>query len=279
MFFRSYQDLSRDVVRLSMILPDYDLIVAVPRSGVFPAAVLSQIRNVRFTTIDYFTKYEGIFPTGRRKIPEREIKNIVVMDDSFNKGRSMKEARAIIEQSGIDKKYKVDYAVVYGSPRDMGDVKFLYKKNNHLFEWHLFNRPRAYKNWSMDIDGVLCPDPPVDEAVDKHGYINYITTAPVKYRPLYKLKLIVTSRLEKYREITETWLRNNGIEYDSLEMSPYKTPEERRKAGAWAENKMNAIRKHKTELHIESNVKQAKKIGAIVPTIYTDTMTAHQGGK
>lgn len=279
MFFRSYQDLSRDIVKFSMILPDYDLIVAVPRSGVLPAAILSQIRNIRFTTIDYFTKYEGVFPTGRRKIPDREIKNIVVMDDSFHKGRSIREARETIEQSGVGKKYNIDYAVVYGSKREMGKIKYLYKQNHHLFEWNLFNRPRAYKNWSMDIDGVLCPDPPMNEAEDKQGYINYISTAPVKYKPLYKLKLIVTSRLGKYRAITETWLKNNGIEFDALEMSPYHTPEERRKAGMWAENKINAIKKHKTELHIESNIKQAKKIGRVVPTICTDTMTAHEGGK
>ena len=48
---------------------------------------------------------------------------------------------------------------------------------------------------------------------------------------IYEINTIVTSRLEKYREPTEKWLKDHGVKYKQLIMLDLPSAEERRKQG------------------------------------------------
>jgi uncharacterized HAD superfamily protein len=53
---------------------------------------------------------------------------------------------------------------------------------------------------------VLCADPLPEQNDDGEKYIDFILNAPPLFIPGSKIGTIVTSRLEKYRIQTETWL-------------------------------------------------------------------------
>jgi len=92
------------------------------------------------------------------------------------------------------------------------------------------------------------------------------------------VQAVVTSRIEKYREATEEWLKRHGVRYNALVMHPAKTPEQRRQMGDHAERKARVYAKgfksKETMLFIESDEKQAKKIAELTkkPVLCTDLM-------
>ena len=116
----------------------------------------------------------------------------------------------------------------------------------------------------FDLDGVLCEDPTDEQNDDGEKYIDFVLNAPLKVKPTFEIGYIVTSRLEKYRDITEQWLKNNGIRYKELIMMQYKTKEERIKSGAHGKFKGEKYKSlSDTNLFIESNLSQAEEIASI----------------
>ena len=57
---------------------------------------------------------------------------------------------------------------------------------------------------------------------EEDKYVDYIKNVEPFYHriPKTRCKGIVTARLEKYRSVTEDWLKRNGIEYGFLKMFP-----------------------------------------------------------
>ena len=59
----------------------------------------------------------------------------------------------------------------------------------------------------MDFDGVLCRDPTEEENDDGDKYRYFIANVEPIFKPSVEIGWIVTSRLEKYRDLTENWLK------------------------------------------------------------------------
>jgi uncharacterized HAD superfamily protein len=123
------------------------------------------------------------------------------------------------------------------------------------------------KSFAVDFDGILCYDAEKEQDDDGERYIDFIKNAKPLYLPRKKpIPLIVTARIEKYREITEEWLANHNIQFDKLVMHEAKTLREREldniskyKAhhiNKWAENNINL----KPLIFFESDDNQAKQI-------------------
>jgi hypothetical protein len=215
--FRNYSELIRDTLKLAPALADVDAIVGVPRSGMFPASVLATYLHKPLAIGGYLHPFAG----ARIPMPENMDRGVwAVVDDSVFTGAAMKNT---YHGNGIVK------ACVYMTPgaEEHVDHFACHVDQPRLFEWNLFGSDISRESL-FDIDGVLCPDPPMPEDSET-AYLEYIAKAPMKYRPLYKVAGIVTNRLEKRREVTEAWLAANGVEYDTLQMAPFSTPQARRR--------------------------------------------------
>ena len=112
----------------------------------------------------------------------------------------------------------------------------------------------------MDIDGVLCQDPSVEQNDDGPKYRDFLRTARSLWQPSATIGMLVTSRLEKYRDLTEIWLAKQGIKYQCLVMMQYSTMVERQKAKAYGTFKAEVYAHSDNILFIESSDEIAKEI-------------------
>lgn len=235
----SLADLNTDVINsLHKIPHDIDLVVGIPRSGMLVASIIALYLNKPLTDIDSYVN-EGVFSVGLTKKVEvksyQEMKKVLIVDDSVYQGTSINQAKEKIKH--VNKEH-VFYAVYVSEKNNADKYVDIYsrKLDNRVFEWNVMQHG-LLNHMCFDIDGVLCRDPSEEENDDGDKYIEFILNAEPKYIPTKKIGCIVTSRLEKYRDETETWLKNNGIEYEKLMMNPCKTAEERRQMGNHAEFK------------------------------------------
>jgi uncharacterized HAD superfamily protein len=131
----------------------------------------------------------------------------------------------------------------------------------------------------MDIDGVLCYDPTVNQNDDGPKYTDFIVNAKPKYLPTFPVKTLITSRLEKYRGLTAEWLAKYNIKYINLVMSPYDTMAERKSADDYADRKASEYKNLEYQLFIESSEIQSKQINLKTgkPVYCTDTRQFYKG--
>ena len=131
----------------------------------------------------------------------------------------------------------------------------------YLYEWNIMHFDADYSEHFMyDIDGIVCKDPP-DENVDTNAYEEYIKNPVTMVIPSRKLGAFVTYRLNKYRNITETWLKSLGIEYNNLYMFNAKSYAERANSATPAQYKSLVYGNADwAMLFIESDDKQAQEI-------------------
>ena len=141
----------------------------------------------------------------------------------------------------------------------MIDYFFEEVESPRMFQWNYLNHVISEK-CCFDIDGVLCVDPTNEENDDGEKYINFIKNAKPLFIPQYKIYSLVTSRLEKYRDVTEEWLKKNGVKYENLYMLNCATAEERRQKNLHAKFKAEIYKKSDAICFIESEPRQAKEI-------------------
>lgn len=80
--------------------------------------------------------------------------------------------------------------------------------------------PDDIKNYLIDIDGTICDDIPNEEAermATAKLYLDALETLNSWYNQGHFITFF-TSRLEDHREVTETWLKQNGFKYHGLLM-------------------------------------------------------------
>ena len=146
MNFRSIEDLC-NLIRnnISKVPTDVDLIVGIPRSGLFVANYIALLMNKPLTDVDGFISGR-IISSGRTKDTSRNIKSIseckrvLVVDDSIASGGSLDQCKQqLIEcHTQIVKTYCVAYALE--SSKHMVDICFEVLEDPRLFEWNLFSQ-------------------------------------------------------------------------------------------------------------------------------------------
>lgn len=270
MNYRSFADMNTDIVRNLHKFPhDVDLVVGIPRSGMLPANILALYLNKPFTSVEQFCN-GVIYANGSRLIDREDVKKIPVVDDSVSSGAAMSQAKELLKHAPAEKVYAAVYVTPKGSK--FVDVYCDVVKQPRLFQWNVFNTQRV-ENAMFDIDGVLCTDPAIDD--DGERYISEITNAKPLYIPKYTIDTIVTCRLEKYRTITENWLQNNNVHYNTLTMLNLPTRAERLKWGRHGIWKGELYANSSDTLFYESSLHQAQQIKTITdkPVFCTETMT------
>lgn len=290
MNFRSIAQMSDQLLRLAKRLPqDIDVFVGVPRSGILAASILSAYRGAPFTDVEGFLKGRcfktGFWKPGALnaeggKEPDAHKtflaapRRVLVLDDSVGSGTTMARVRAEVETAGLP--HHVEYAAVYAAP-DQTDAVDYYGEAIHFpraFEWNVFQKDTLLPQCCLDMDGVLCHDPLHEENDDGERYLAFLRDARPLLRPQGKLGWVVTSRLEKYREPTEEWLRRNGIEFGRLVMMPYPDRGTRMQMGTYAAHKAAMYRNSEALLFIESDVRQSVEIAQLAQrdVLCIDTM-------
>lgn len=258
MNYRSISDLNNTILKkLHMIPRDIDLIVGVPRSGMLPANLLALYLNLPYTDIHSFMN-GFIYKSGARKqfFTEKDYKNILVVDDSIASGSAMKECKN--DLASFESKYSIKYCAIYYTPEKGGVADYVFEAvpTPRYFQWNIFNHTSLEKA-CFDIDGVLCVDPSDEENDDGPLYRSFLLNAAPLYIPGSKIGTVVTSRLEKYRSETETWLKQNGVRYDKLVMLDLPDMKARQKANNHAGHKAGEYQKSHYDLFIESDLGQA----------------------
>jgi uncharacterized HAD superfamily protein/hypoxanthine phosphoribosyltransferase len=273
MYYRNVKDLNNIILkRLSIIPRDFDLIVGVPRSGMLPANLLALYLNKPYTDIHSFLNGH-IYKAGARSqfFDISEFKNVLVVDDSIASGSAMIEVKESLKH--LDDKFNIKYCAIYVIPgkEKMVDYFFEIVPLPRYFQWNILNHTTLEKA-CFDIDGVLCADPLPEQNDDGEKYTDFILNAPPLFIPGSKIGTIVTSRLEKYRKETETWLAANNIKYNELVMLDLPNMEARQRANNHGDHKAKAYLAKPYVLFIESEYNQALEINRLTkkPVLCTE---------
>lgn len=265
MNYRSLADLNDAIVSNLHRLPrDIDLVVGIPRSGLLAANLLSLATNLPLTDLESFL--EGrIYPSGRTKHTARlerslaDMRRILVLEDSISSGEAMRQARDKVAAAGL--RAEILFAAVYGIESSHPEADFVFEqvKLPRVFQWNVMHHIMLEQS-CVDIDGVLCLDPTEQENDDAHAYRRFLSDAIPLHATSRRLGWLVTSRLEKYRDLTEAWLERQGIEYGELVMLDLPSKEERQRLGMHGRFKADFYRKSDATLFIESEAGQARTI-------------------
>ncbi len=104
--------------------------------------------------------------------------------------------------------------------KDEKDVEDLLKDKSENGELVSPVLPREVKNYLIDIDGTITEDVPNEEPERMKTckpFEDALHTVNKWYEKGHRI-CFFTSRTEEHREITETWLDENGFKYHSLLM-------------------------------------------------------------
>jgi len=236
MNYRSIGDLSLLISKnLHKVPHDVELVVGIPRSGMLVASIIALKWNLPLTDLASFLGNQPLKKGSSRSykmnhlLHAQDARRILLVDDSISSGAAMDEARQQLD-AYVAGGGHVTTLVAYAEAktRQRVDVHFETLAQPRMFEWNLMHHPRLAEA-CLDIDGVLCVDPTMEQNDDGPRYLDFVSTAAPLVLPTIKVKHIVTSRLEKYRPQTEAWLRQHGVQYEQLHMLDLPTAEERRR--------------------------------------------------
>ena len=264
MNYRGISDLNNIILKRLSILPrDIDLIVGIPRSGMLPANLLALYLNKPYTDIHSFLNGH-IYKAGARGqfIRTTEYTKILVVDDSVASGSALNECRERLRH--LEDQFEIEYCGIYVAPGKERSVDYYFEVVSlpRYFQWNIFNHTSLEKA-CFDIDGVLCVDPRPEENDDGPRYRQFLLTAAPLFLPGARIGTLVTSRLEKYRNETETWLRENGVSYDRLVMLDLPDMAARQQANSHATHKAKAYASGPHTLFVESDPGQAAEINRL----------------
>lgn len=270
MKFLTFNNLADDLVENIHKIPrDIDVVVGVPRSGCILAGMIAGYINKPLGDLDSFINGH-IYSAGATKNSKdwvdniAEVKKALIVEDSVQRGTSIESVKARITE--YCQNIECVYLAAYVSCEGKGFVDIYFRKIDDLriFEWNYLHNIKFLKRTCFDLDGVLCMDPTEEENDDGPKYVNFLLNATPKFIPSSEIGWIVTSRLEKYRNETEEWLKKNGIKYRELIMLNLKSAEERRQLGVHADFKAEQYKSlNEAFLFVESNEMQAIKINEI----------------
>ena len=266
MEYRSYADLADAVVRNGHRVPaDIDLVVGIPRSGIFPASILAMQLNLPFQELEAYLNDCPLMVGRTAKATigtEGNFSKVLVVDDSVASGQSARDVRARLNAERPDVEFV--FLAVYGSTTHSAEVEIILEvvELPRIFQWNLMRHARL-ADACFDIDGVLCHDPDQIDNDDGENYVRFLKEARPLLRSKTRIKHLVTSRLEKYRPQTEQWLEKHGVEYEKLWMLDLETAEERRRQGAHGSFKAKVYSETGAGLFVESESRQAQQIANI----------------
>lgn len=255
----------------------YDIVVGIPRSGMMVASLVALKLGKPLTTPELFSKGEYWMSW---KIKERleipQMKSVLLIDDAVDHGKSMREAMEIL--SSVKGNFKITKAalIVNKNSTSLVDLYHAIVPHPKLYEWNILHRKVA-SYWDsgkvgFDMDGVICENCPPNVDNSEASYVNWLKNAKPYLIPNYTIDVIISSRLEKYRGETESWLAKHGVKYGELVL--WNIPTKGDRNSRFAQYKVEQLLKYKPDLFLESHLGQAEHIwkATKIPTLCIDEM-------
>lgn len=244
-------------------------VLGVPRSGMLNASAVANYLSVPLYGLEtnQIIKLSSFSRNGGRRMAHcQDIGGeLIIMDDTIYGGGAATAIKSRFPDHIL--------AVTYTTPEHahLADYYGRILPAPHFLEWNLFNSGYL-PNAAVDIDGIFCPNVPLDICRDETRYIEYLTNVVPYFKRISKLfpiKALVTARLEKYRSITEDWLNKYGIKYENLVMLPTEMQEAKHRnhletAGRF---KAEVAQNINAKYFIESELIEAKKIKEYNPSV------------
>jgi hypothetical protein len=243
-------ELTRRAYDLAPQIPkDVVGIVGVPRSGMIPAATIAtRLHLPLYTIVD--GKIEFVRGGVRALELQPTAGRLAVVEDSIGSGTQWAQMKA----NGVlrDEWFFVSVFVSPGNEHKAQLYDYV-QGTPHLFEWNFFNGPQVTLA-ALDMDGVLCKDGQrevYDGGTRELEHLQSVQPLDVPRNVRFRAAGIVTARLEKYRAVTEAWLKQQGAQYRELVMWPGKASERNlQSVAAW---KVNACRELDVSFYVESD--------------------------
>lgn len=266
--FVSFDDLIIWTRKWTRKLPKkYDIIVGIPRSGLTIANIISTNLGKPLTTPDLIDNIIW----KKEFLEERKLYRILLIDDSMSTGNTMKKSIRKLKNS--KRNVNIDSGVLIADDESKKKVDFYYKIVPHprIFEWNFLHNKKG--KVAVDMDGVLCEDPPKETSFDGKKYLKWIKNAEENLIPKFKIDVIISNRLEKYRKETEKWLKKHNVKYKKLILWNVSS-KKKRMIGKFTRHKIKTLIETKPDIYWESNYKQAKEIwkSTKIPILCTDEM-------
>lgn len=225
--FISNEMFINDCINFANLLCKISGVVGIPRSGMIAASIIASILNVPLYSLtnNIVVKLSSYSNNGgyRMQFMKDEISKypILIVDDTLANGNESERIRNLLIKQNFNNKNFI-MSVIYANPNNAHKTDCFYKTLTfpHLLEWNIFNSTIMH-NTILDFDGVLCDDIPaiIDNShVLYSDYINKIKPIKSRLPVLFKAMGICTGRLERYRDITENWLKSHNVNYDMLSM-------------------------------------------------------------
>lgn len=213
MQYRTLADLASCIrTRSAALMPqDINLVVGVPNSGLIAANLIALRLNLPVTDV------EGYLSARIKHDPRFPGKHVLVVDDSVTTGLRCETIRETMLNTVKTRGDRITTLAVYGAAgtKCYCDVTLEDVPLPRLFEWN-FMHHAILAETCMDIDGVLCRHPTESENDNGRRCREFLKTTQPLLQPSVEIGWLVSCRPEKYRSLTETWLRVHGVRYRNL---------------------------------------------------------------
>lgn len=255
--------LIEDTYLLLSILPsDIDLVVGSARSGLIPATTIACALHRPLYTVDI----HNISSCGNgwrlREFENTNIRKILLVEDTVYNGTTINTCKNIINNKFPDSDIIRATVYCHGKSIYKTDYYAVELNGNHYLEWNLFNSAMI-KDAIFDFDGILCEDILPSHDDDGLLYLNALKNANPKHLVRrIPIECIVTARMEKYRNITLTWLKQHNVNVKELIMGNWSSLSERTPKKV-INLKANIFVKSKLNLFVESCPIQAQAINEL----------------
>lgn len=264
MEFRSFHDMTSLIRReVGSLSGQFDLVVALPRSGMFPASLIAMYLNLPLCDFDGLLARRVMSGGARTSaLPDIDLQDeslrVLIVDDSIQSGKQLAKTQKAIAEAEISA--SICFLAIYASEEGSTLIDRYFEKvgQTRVFEWNVFHHNFYLPRACVDIDGVLCRDPSPEENDYGPNYDRFLEEVEPLFIPKTEIGWLVTNRLERYRGATEAWLAKHGVTYRELIMCPVNGPEER--VGPYTHgNFKGGVYKaqEKAKLFLESSYKQS----------------------
>ena len=138
---------------------DYDVIIGVPRSGLWIANIIALRFGKPLSTPECFVKSE-IWYTKKMKMDITKYKKILLVDDTVSTGKKIIDTLQQLKAFNPDLDISTAVFMVTNKGKKLVDYYYTTKEPPHLFEWNILSANVLLGSVSTDLDGVLCHDCP-----------------------------------------------------------------------------------------------------------------------
>ena len=255
--FVSFEEMTAWSLEWADRLPRPDLVIAVPRSGLLPGVIVALRKGVPLSTPE--------IPPGSEwassHIPRSETHRILLVDDSVATGKSLADAKAIVQESYPSALIETAALIVSKESKDLVDYAGITIESPRVFEWNFLHSKKGKA--AFDLDGVIAEEPEQGLREDDTRYRAWIRAAKPFLIPTYTIDVIISNRPESVREETEVWLKKYGVQYTDLILAPEESH------GGKHAHKTAILRATKPDIFFESSPSEAATISreARVPVL------------